>query len=62
VSVEVEVSPVKAEGWNNPVIPAGAPLRLKVTTSVKFVRVIVTDVLLLAPWTIVSAVGASASV
>ena len=51
-----------AAGLNEPVTPAGALPRLKVTAPVKFVRVIVTVVLPVAPCPIVSAVGESDSV
>ena len=44
---------------NDPVTSAGAPLRLKVTASVKLVRVMVTVAVPFAPWTIVSAAGVS---
>ena len=60
--MSVELVPVGAAGLNEPVTPAGALPRLKVTAPVKFVRVIVTVVLPVAPCPIVSAVGESDSV
>ncbi len=42
--------------------PVGAPLRLRGTAPLKFVRVMVTVALPVAPWTIVSAAGVSDSV
>ena len=50
-----------AAGSNAPVSPVGAPPRLSVTAPVKLVRVIVTVVVPVAPWAIVSAAGASES-
>ena len=51
-----------AEGSKDPVTPVGALPRLNVTAAVKLVRAIVTVVVPLAPWTIVSAAGESDSV
>ena len=48
-----------AAGLNAPVTPVGAPPKLNVTAPVKLVRVMVTVELPVAPWTIVSAAGAS---
>ena len=62
LTVSVALVPVGAAGLNDPVTPVGAPPRLSVTASVKLVRVMVTVVLPVAPWTIVSAAGASDSV
>jgi len=53
---------VGAAGLNDPVTPVGALPRLKVTASVKLVRVMVTVVVPFAPWAIVSAVGATDNV
>src|SRR6266566_6619501 len=55
--VNVELVPVGAAGLNEPVIPEGAPLRLKVTAPVKLVRVRLTVVVPVAPGRIVSADG-----
>jgi len=60
--VSVELVPVGAAGSNDPVTPVGALPRLNVTAAVKLVRVMVTVVMPVAPWPIVSAVGASESV
>ena len=58
----VELVPVGAAGLNDPVTPVGALPKLSVTAPVKFVRVMVTVVLPVAPWPIVSAAGVSDSV
>jgi hypothetical protein len=57
----VELVPVGAAGLNDPVTPAGALPKLKVTAPVKLVRVMVTVALPLAPCPIVSAAGVSES-
>ena len=59
--MSVELVPVGAAGLNDPVTPAGALPRLSVTAPVKFVRVMVTVDVPVAPWTIVSAAGSSDS-
>ena len=59
LSVSVELVPGGAVGLNDPATPVGAPPKLKVTAPVKFVRVMVTVVLPVAPCTIVSAAGES---
>ncbi len=58
----MELVPIGAAGLKTPVTPAGAPPRLKVTGPAKLlIRVIVTAVVLLSPWLMVSAVGLIAS-
>jgi len=57
----VELVPVGAAGLNDPVTPDGAPPKLNVTAPVKFVRVTVTVVVPVMPWTMVSAAGESDS-
>ena len=51
-----------AAGSNAPVTPVGALPRLKVTAPVKLVRAMVTVVVPVVPWMIVSAAGASDNV
>ena len=50
-----------AVGLNDPVTPDGALPKLNVTAPVKFVRVMVTVVVPVMPWTMVSAAGESDS-
>src|SRR5437660_12668422 len=57
LTVSVELVPVGVAGSNDPVTPAGALPRLSVTAPVKFVRVIVTVVVPVAPRSIASAAG-----
>src|SRR5437660_6041222 len=59
LTVSVELVPVGAAGLNDPVTPAGAVPRLRVTGPVKLVRVIVTADVPVAPCPIVSAAGES---
>ena len=55
--MSVELVPVGAAGLKDPVTPAGALPKLNVTAPVKFVRVRVTVVFPVKPWTMVSADG-----
>ena len=60
--MSVELVPVGAAGLNDPVTPLGALPKLNVTAPVKFVRVIVTVAVPVAPCSTVSSAGVSDSV
>ena len=60
--MSVELVPVGAAGLNDPVTPLDALPKLNVTAPVKFVRVIVTVAVPIAPCSTVSSAGVSDSV